>query len=246
MRNRLKFLAVSAMLSLPVSLLAADSNWYNPKSWFNKSNKNVSTTVTGNVESIKDQVIFKTLDGQTLLLIGNKATKVGECGKEARIRVFGNIYKPSDKYPTGALQVRNYKILEGAPANNEVSNSSTTATTPTTPTASNATYEEATPEPYAEPVIEETTHQVTENIPDNIITAVDQEETIEPYEEEEEEETAPATPTKTYVVQSGDTLGKISNKLFGTTAKWKKIAEANKITNPKHLKVGMTLIVPEL
>lgn len=232
MRNRIKFLAVTAMLSLPVSLFAADSSWYNPKSWFNKDNK-TSTTVTGNVESIKDQVIFKTLDGQTLLLIGKKASKVGECGNEAKIRVFGNVYKPSDKYPTGALQVRNYRVLEeGAAATATNTEASTTNTT-----------EEATPEPYEEPVLE-AAPEVADETPTEVVATPEKDETVVEVEEEQNEE--PAKVAKTYVVKSGDTLGKISSKLYGTTTKWKKIAEANNITNPKHLKVGMTLNVPEL
>ncbi len=234
MRNQIKFVALTAMLSLPVGLLAAESSWYNPKSWFNKDNKNRSTTVTGNIESIKDQVIFKTFDGQTLLLIGNKAADVGKCGTEAKIRVFGNVYKPSDKYPTGALQVRNYRVLDEA-----------AATTPIVATDDKSSTEEVTPEPYEEPSLEsapEVAEETTE------VTAAPQaEETVVEIEEEKEEEPAPAPKAaKTYVVQSGDTLGKISSKLFGTTTKWKKIAEANGITNPKHLKVGMTLKVPEL
>ena len=234
MRNRIKFVALTAMLSLPVSLFAADNSWYNPKSWFNKDNKNHSTTVTGNVESIKNQVIFKTFDGQTLLLIGNKAAKVGECGTDVKIRVFGNVYKPSDKYPTGALQVRNYRVLDEA-----------AATTPIVATDDKTAPEEATPEPYEEPSLEsapEVAEETTE-----VTAAPQSEETVVEVVEETEEEPAPAPKAaKTYVVQSGDTLGKISSKLFGTTTKWKKIAEANGITNPKHLKVGMTLKVPEL
>ncbi len=235
MRNRIKFLAVTAMLSLPVSLLAADNSWYNPKSWFNKDNKNTSTTVTGNVDSIKDQVIFKTLDGQTLLLIGKKAAKVGECGTDAKIRVFGNVYKPSDKYPTGALQVRNYRVLDDASTKKE----ETVNENKDTKTVS----EEPTPEPYEEPVLE-AAPEVVDETPTEVVATPDQEESVVEVEEEQAD-VSTKTP-KTYVVQSGDTLGKISSKLFGTTTKWKKIAEANQITNPKHLRVGMTLNVPEL
>lgn len=239
MRNQIKVIAVSALLAMPVSLLAADSAWYNPKTWFNKSDKLSSTTVTGNVDSIKDQVIFKTLDGQLLLLVGNKAAKVGECGTDAKIRVFGNVYKPSDKYPTGALQVRNYRVLEEAVA-------------ATTETASVETTAE--PEPYVEPTLETTQEVVDES---NIITAIDNDNEDDVIVEVVEEvnnkiddtvgqvSTNTANKMKTYVVQSGDTLGKISSKVLGTTTAWKKIAEANGITNPKHLKVGMTLNIPE-
>lgn len=245
MRNQIKVIAVSALLAMPVSLLAADSAWYNPKTWFNKSDKLSSTTVTGNVDSIKDQVIFKTLDGQLLLLVGNKAAKVGECGTDAKIRVFGNVYKPSDKYPTGALQVRNYRVLEEAAA----------ATTETASTEATAE-----PEPYVEPTLE-TASEATQEVVDesNIITAIDNDSededdvVVEVVEEVNNKiddtvgqvSTSTANKMKTYVVQSGDTLGKISSKVLGTTTAWKKIAEANGITNPKHLKVGMTLNIPE-
>ena len=230
MIKRIKFLAVTAMLSLPVSLMAAENSWYNPKSWFNKDNKNTSTTVTGNVDSFKDQVIFKTLDGQTLLLIGKKANKVGECGTDAKIRVFGNVYKPSDKYHTGALQVRNYRVLEEGTKTTE----ETTTSNPTEVT------EEPTPEPYEEPTLEAAPE--VEETPNEVIATPEEDNTIVEVVEEETETKA----AKTYVVKSGDTLGKISSKIYGTTTKWKKIAEANNITNPKHLKVGMTLKVPEL
>jgi nucleoid-associated protein YgaU len=50
----------------------------------------------------------------------------------------------------------------------------------------------------------------------------------------------------TYVVQKGDTLQKISNKVYGTTKKWKKIFEANKdiLKDPDEIKPGQTLIIP--
>ena len=45
---------------------------------------------------------------------------------------------------------------------------------------------------------------------------------------------------KTYVIQKGDTLSKISQKFYGTTKKWKSIYDANrdKIHNINNLKVG--------
>lgn len=243
MRNQIKIYATLAMLSLPVSLFAANNDWYNPKSWFNKTSKKTSsTTVTGNVESIKDQIMFKTLDGQTLLLIGNKAAKVGESGTEAKIRVFGNVYKPSDKYPLGAIQVRNFRVLENG--NTPVS-SIITADDSKTATQPEYTEAEPVPEPYEEPVLESTPKVDNETPTETVIVATDNDNSTEVVVEEEQEEPETSKEVKTYVVQSGDTLGKISSKVFGTTTKWKKIAEANKITNPKHLKVGMTLNIPE-
>jgi nucleoid-associated protein YgaU len=61
------------------------------------------------------------------------------------------------------------------------------------------------------------------------------------------EPTPVSTPTeaKTHVVASGETLGEISMKHYGTSKNWKKIAEANKV-DPSDLKVGQKLTIPVL
>lgn len=48
----------------------------------------------------------------------------------------------------------------------------------------------------------------------------------------------------TYVIQRGDTLGKIAKKLLGSTQRWREIARANPQMNPNKLIVGMTINVP--
>lgn len=51
-----------------------------------------------------------------------------------------------------------------------------------------------------------------------------------------------------YRVESGDNLNKISAKLYGAANRWEKIYEANKTligADPKNLKVGMVLKLPE-
>lgn len=53
---------------------------------------------------------------------------------------------------------------------------------------------------------------------------------------------------KTYKVQSGDTLTKISTKLFGKGDLWKKLYAANKSkigADPTHLRAGMVLQIPD-
>jgi nucleoid-associated protein YgaU len=69
------------------------------------------------------------------------------------------------------------------------------------------------------------------------------------YKKEEGSGTIVATTTPdstTYVVQKGDTLQKISSKVYGTTKKWKKIFEANKelLKDPDKIKPGQELVIP--
>jgi nucleoid-associated protein YgaU len=50
-----------------------------------------------------------------------------------------------------------------------------------------------------------------------------------------------------YVVQKGDVLGTISQKVYGTSKKWQKIFDANRdvLKDANSLKVGMKLRIPE-
>lgn len=53
--------------------------------------------------------------------------------------------------------------------------------------------------------------------------------------------------SRSYVVQKGDSLSKISSRFYGTTKYWKEIYNANKerIGNMNQLKVGTELTIPE-
>ena len=57
--------------------------------------------------------------------------------------------------------------------------------------------------------------------------------------------TTPEKPTK-YIVKKGDSLWKISGKMYGNPLKWSRIYKANKdkIKNPNRIQPGMVLIVP--
>lgn len=54
----------------------------------------------------------------------------------------------------------------------------------------------------------------------------------------------PAIQQSTYVVQSGDTLGAIAKKIYGTATKYFLIQKANNITDPRRIWVGQTLVIP--
>jgi len=59
----------------------------------------------------------------------------------------------------------------------------------------------------------------------------------------------PAVATKTYKVEPGDSLAKISMKVFGKEKYWQKIFEANKdkMSSPDDLlRVGTTLVIPAI
>ncbi len=61
-------------------------------------------------------------------------------------------------------------------------------------------------------------------------------------------EPTPSTPVAaTYIVQPGDTLGKIARQVYGDANKWNLIFEANrdKLTDPGLIRVGMELRLPE-
>jgi hypothetical protein len=51
---------------------------------------------------------------------------------------------------------------------------------------------------------------------------------------------------KTYTVKKGDTLSKIAARkdVYGNGSQWRKIAKANHIRDPKHLKIGKKLKIP--
>jgi LysM repeat protein len=52
---------------------------------------------------------------------------------------------------------------------------------------------------------------------------------------------------RSYIVQPGDSLSKISLKFYGTTKNWREIYAANRerISNMNQLKVGTRLVIPE-
>lgn len=60
----------------------------------------------------------------------------------------------------------------------------------------------------------------------------------------------PANPTangpRSYTVESGDTLSRISNKMYGSSGRWSEIFEANRdqLPSPNALRVGQVLRIP--
>jgi LysM repeat protein len=50
---------------------------------------------------------------------------------------------------------------------------------------------------------------------------------------------------KHYTWKKGDTLRKVASRFYHDSGKWKKIADANHIRDPKNIKVGRSLIIPK-
>jgi LysM repeat protein len=61
-----------------------------------------------------------------------------------------------------------------------------------------------------------------------------------------QEATVGKSSSRTYVVQTGDTLASISRKFYKSPARWKKILNANRksIDDPEKLRIGQSLIIP--
>ncbi len=64
-------------------------------------------------------------------------------------------------------------------------------------------------------------------------------------------EVAPPDPPpepRTYTVDSGDTLARISNTVYGSHRHWKAIFDANRhqLDDPSRLQIGMKLKIPDL
>jgi nucleoid-associated protein YgaU len=57
-----------------------------------------------------------------------------------------------------------------------------------------------------------------------------------------------STDGRTYTVKSGDTLSTISEEMYGSGAKYRKIFEANtdQLENPDKIRPGQVLVIPEL
>ena len=65
--------------------------------------------------------------------------------------------------------------------------------------------------------------------------------------------TIPAAPgivvdgSRTYTIQSGDTMSEIADRMYGNAERWRDIAEANRtaVPDPQRLKVGVTIVIPQ-
>ncbi|MBL7199683.1 MAG: LysM peptidoglycan-binding domain-containing protein [Anaerolineae bacterium] len=73
-----------------------------------------------------------------------------------------------------------------------------------------------------------------------------QDQRLEEAKQRIRERGAASKAKKTYVVQAGDTLGKIAQEVYGDGSRWKEIWEANKdiVPNADRIEVGQKLKIP--
>jgi|SRR5215831_5288042 len=71
-------------------------------------------------------------------------------------------------------------------------------------------------------------------------------EFILPKEEQQREPRRGSYPEQTYTVREGDTLASIAAALWKDPTRWRELAQANGIRNPRILTAGQSLLVPAI
>lgn len=67
-----------------------------------------------------------------------------------------------------------------------------------------------------------------------------------PKDEQKREPRRSSYPAQTYTVREGETLSGVASAVWNDPAKWRVLAEANEISNPRALEPGQSLIVPAI
>ena len=67
-----------------------------------------------------------------------------------------------------------------------------------------------------------------------------------PKEEQQREPRRSSYPAQTYTVREGETLSGIAAAVWNDPSKWRVLADANEISNPRVLEPGQALIVPAI
>jgi nucleoid-associated protein YgaU len=67
-----------------------------------------------------------------------------------------------------------------------------------------------------------------------------------PKKEQKRDNPRGSYPARTYTVREGDTLSSIAAAVWKDPLKWRKLADANNIRNPRVLTIGQSLLVPAI
>lgn len=97
-------------------------------------------------------------------------------------------------------------------------------------------------------IVERVTKKFTMFLPEGIPVRATLNVTLKEYREVDvqvrELDLHSADITKSWVVKHGDSLWSIADTEYGNPKEWRRIASANKITNPRELEPGRQLVVP--
>jgi hypothetical protein len=69
---------------------------------------------------------------------------------------------------------------------------------------------------------------------------------VDPQYADLHHEIVPAGQEQKYTIKSGDNLSQISQRFYGSAGHYQKIAAANDIANPDHIRAGQELTLPVL
>jgi nucleoid-associated protein YgaU len=103
-----------------------------------------------------------------------------------------------------------------------------------------------TPEPNV-PAAEPAPQETPPASPPAVVEPVVAKEPNSPQDSTVHEQTEKIETQRFHIVRRGDTLSEISQTYYGSSAKWRKIFDANKemIKNPDRLTPGQKLIIPD-
>jgi len=102
------------------------------------------------------------------------------------------------------------------------------------------------PEPNL-PAPRQTAEPNAGSVPPAVVESVVAKEPNSPQDSTVHEQTEKIETQRFHVVRRGDTLSEISQTYYGSSAKWRKIFDANKetIKSPDRLSPGQKLIIPD-
>lgn len=98
-----------------------------------------------------------------------------------------------------------------------------------------------------EAVIKNVQIEFDQFMPDGTPTSLVANLTLVEYNEAEvivESRSRPEEEPRKYTIRDGDNLSNIAHRIYGDASKWRKLAEANGIENPRSLVVGTPIVLP--
>lgn len=182
-----------------------------------------------------------------LLSAGLFLTACNEPAKNTTVTTDDTSY-PANTTGTGTSGTSTYSTNTGTtynpiytttpPATDTSSSSYNTGSSSTTYTPPSNTYNTSTTSP---PVV--TTVQPSNTYASNTEMS---DEPVAPSGSKSKSRSSGSASGSTYTVKSGDSLSKISKKVYGDAGKWNRIYKANKskISDPNRLKPGTKLVIP--